>query len=283
MGNKIIEKIQKLLKLSESSNENEAQLAMLKAQEMLIKYKLSMQEVKGYKVSNSKIKDKRSNITFTKARWKGSLADVIADNFGCYIYYKRWRTNTIVFFGKEEDITICNLMLEYAIDCIESTVKRIKYQYIKKCLSTKGLINDYAIGFIEGLEIKFEEQKNANPEWGLVLIKDKEVIEAYEQQDFDGSFDINSKFQGNSDAYYMGVKDGKDFSISDRIAREGEEVLELNSLRVFKVIREIYNKVLASAQVGERLYLKGTGLYNDYNERVCDIDSKIAKECIEEI
>lgn len=38
----IILKIQKLLALSKSSNENEAQNAMLKAQQLLIKYKLSI-------------------------------------------------------------------------------------------------------------------------------------------------------------------------------------------------------------------------------------------------
>jgi len=36
----IILKIQKLLALASSSNENEAQAAMMKAQEMLAKYKL---------------------------------------------------------------------------------------------------------------------------------------------------------------------------------------------------------------------------------------------------
>jgi uncharacterized protein YoaH (UPF0181 family) len=35
---KIVEKIQKLLALSESSNENEAKLSMLKAQELLAKH-----------------------------------------------------------------------------------------------------------------------------------------------------------------------------------------------------------------------------------------------------
>ena len=41
----IILKIQKLLALASSSNENEAQAAMMKAQEMLAKYKLSMKDV----------------------------------------------------------------------------------------------------------------------------------------------------------------------------------------------------------------------------------------------
>ena len=46
MDTKVIEKIQKLLALSESSNENEAHAAMLRAQALLAKHKLSLKEVK---------------------------------------------------------------------------------------------------------------------------------------------------------------------------------------------------------------------------------------------
>lgn len=73
--------------------------------------------------------------------------------------------------------------------------------------STKRLESDYAIGFITGLE-KNLKQKRANQEWGLVLVKDQEVVKAYEQ-----------------------IKnDGEKFSISDKIAEgDTEEILDLTS------------------------------------------------------
>lgn len=102
MDNKIIEKIQKLLSLSESSNEHEAEVAMLKAQEFLAKYKLSIKEVKEYKGYNSKIQEKATDITFTKAKWKAQLAGAISDNFGCYHYFRRKGTNIIVFLAERK-------------------------------------------------------------------------------------------------------------------------------------------------------------------------------------
>ncbi|MFR2890971.1 MAG: DUF2786 domain-containing protein, partial [Clostridium butyricum] len=51
----IILKIQKLLALSKSSNENEAQNAMLKAQQLLIKHKLSLKDVELYSCENIKV------------------------------------------------------------------------------------------------------------------------------------------------------------------------------------------------------------------------------------
>lgn len=68
MDIKIVERIKKLLALSESSNEHEAQLAMLKAQELLVKHKLTIKEVKEFKVYNSEIKEKISSVSFTKAK-----------------------------------------------------------------------------------------------------------------------------------------------------------------------------------------------------------------------
>ena len=220
----IMNKIKKLLALSESSNEHEAKLAMLKAQELLVKHKISLKEVEGHK--EVEVLENKTDVTFTKAKWKGRLARVIADNFGCYNFYRTIkRTNFIIFFGKEEDVLVCKIVLEYAIDCIDSVVKKLRYQYRKNGYTTKGLESDYASGFIEGLELAFEKQEQDNQEWGLILVKDKEVVEAYNQMKFIGTIETNSKFQGFNEAYLHGIEDGENFSISDKISKEGEEIL----------------------------------------------------------
>ena len=193
MDEKLVKKIQKLLALSESNNEHEAQLAMLKAQELLIKHKLSLKDVKEFKTYNDSIKEKKTKISFKKAKWKAELASLVGDNFGCYVFFKTRYSHTITFFGKE---------------------------YLKEGYSTKGIENDYAMGFINGLSEKFEEQKQANQEWGLILLKDEEVTKEYNKIDFRGKVDTNTSFQGHNEAYFQGLKDGKKFSISDRITEE---------------------------------------------------------------
>lgn len=222
MNMKIVEKIQKLLALSESSNEHEAQVSMLKAQQLLIKHKLSLREVKEFKVFNSDIKEKKSKVSFTKARWKSLLAELVAENFGCYHFFRTKGTHIITFFGREEDIIVCNIVLEYAVDCINSVVKKIRYKYLKDGYSTKGLENDYALGFINGLHKKFEDQKRANQEWGLVLVKDKEVVEAFSQKEFDRIINTETSFLGYAEIFEKGFEDGEKFSIVDKIT-EGEQ------------------------------------------------------------
>ncbi|CAA7602008.1 Domain of unknown function DUF2786 [Acididesulfobacillus acetoxydans] len=230
MDAKIIEKIKKLLALSQSSNSYEAELAMLKAQELLVKHKLSLKAVKEFTAVNSDIKDNVTQVTFTKAKWKARLAGLIADNFGCYLYFQTDRTHTVVFFGREEDITVCNIVLEYALDCIASATRRLKYQHRSYGFSTKGIENDYALGFIKGLRQKFEEQKKANQAWGLVLVKDQEVTDAFNAKKFTRFINTGTPYQGRADAYAQGLIDGERFSVSDRITRADDSgPLALNS------------------------------------------------------
>ena len=222
----IVLRIKKLLALSESSNEHEAKLSMLKAQELLVKHKISLKEVEKHKDVN--VIEGKTKITFRQGKWKGQLADIIAENFGCYHFYRTNKTHTIIFMGKDEDVTVCIIVLEYAIDCINSVVRKLRYEYSKEGYSTKGLENDYALGFIEGLSNTFEKQKEANQEWGLVLVKDEAVIDEYKSKKFKGSINTDAKFQGFGDVYYQGVEDGENFSISDKIAGEEEKNLELD-------------------------------------------------------
>lgn len=101
---------------------------------------------------------------------------------------------------------VCNIVMEFAVDCIESAVKRLRYQYIKDGFSTRGLENDYAMGFIEGLQGKYEEQKANHQEWGLVLVKDAEFIEAYKKIKLAKTIDTIMQYQGYPAAYKAGYK-----------------------------------------------------------------------------
>lgn len=222
----VIYKIQRLLALSKSSNENEAQNAMMMAQRLLIKYKLSIKDVEEYNKDSIKVDENRTGIKFRSSSWKSNLATVIANNFGCYLFYRKNRTCEICFYGKEEDVIICNIMLEYAIKSINTNgdklIKKLKQDRRRKHF--KGIKNDYALGFIKGLDERFKEQLKSNEEWALVLVKDQVVIDSYNE--FSKCFKtVETKVEFNKHlfAFKMGKEDGKNFDISNKIENEVEE------------------------------------------------------------
>lgn len=215
----IIEKIKKLLVLSASSNENEAQAAMIKAQEMLAKYKLTMKDIDDTHTTSKNVENKATAVTFTKATWKGLLASVIADNFCCYSYFHTKGSHQIVFMGLVEDVETASAVFEYAIEYIIAKTRQLKKKYYRLGESTKGLENDYAQGFIKGLSQKYETQKQQNQEWALLLVKPQIVVHEYKNMKFrKKSVNIGVKFSGFGSAYEQGQLDGKNFEmISGRI------------------------------------------------------------------
>lgn len=79
--NKIIEKIEKLIALSGSDNENEAKAAMLKAQELMAKYEIEQDRI------DPERKKERPVVCFTSPMfrddWCVDVGSLIANNFRC--------------------------------------------------------------------------------------------------------------------------------------------------------------------------------------------------------
>lgn len=222
MDHEIVKKIKRLLALSNSDNTHEAESAMLKAQELLVKHNLQLSEIEDYK--ERKVKEDITEITFTKAKWKGRLAKVIASNFKCEMYYKTYRSHKVTFLGLEEDVMICKIMTEYAIDCIKKESSKIARAYREQGRSAKGVENDFALGFTEGIQSKFEEQKQKNEEWGLVLVIPKEVKDAYSDIQFTGKGVNPPQYQGLDDVYFSGYYEGKKFDVNRLDDKETEQV-----------------------------------------------------------
>lgn len=117
----IIEKIQKLLALGQSPNENEAKLAVSRAQELLLKYNLKMSEVTNDGTTipvEEQVVDQMGHI----ANWKLNLLNSIAPHNFCTVLLRTETKGSNVRYcliGKTYNIDIVNSMYQYLIDAIE--------------------------------------------------------------------------------------------------------------------------------------------------------------------
>ena len=99
-------------------------------------------------------------------------------------------------------------MIEYAVGFVLGQVKVMQRRYFQG--DQRSIAKSYADGFVKGLEMAFEEQKEQHQEWGLVVVKPQEV------QDYEksmGSKSVKTK-QSSFDplAYLRGQMDGKNFN-----------------------------------------------------------------------
>lgn len=224
---KIKEKIRKLLRLSQSSNENEAKAAMAKAQELLMQHKLSMADVSGEK---SEVKELKTGIYYSRQKdlWRAYLIQAISKNYCVENFIStayRSSRHEICLIGTEMDIQICLDVFKFASQHVEDWFKEYKkeegWKYSAKYLN--AIKNNYGKGFAGGVNDVLESQREVmQQEWGLVTTSPKEA------QDFVNDLQqIKSKAKLNfcEDALveYQGYIAGQKIKLNDKITGGKDE------------------------------------------------------------
>lgn len=209
----IRDKIKKLLALATSPNENEAKSALLKAKKLMMDHKISEAEVQGMD-EQELIHLQCDDIRWTTDSgeiWITNLTDLIADNHLCscsWLTHKGTRTHILRIHGLGTDVDLCKSVIEYAVGFVRS---RIKIEQRRRVTSDpKAVAASYARGFILGMELIYDEQKDEHPEWALVVSKPQEVDEYMKSL---GKKSVRTK-QTEFDpmAYMVGQNDGRQFN-----------------------------------------------------------------------
>ncbi|CAK7037411.1 MAG: hypothetical protein EUB_02610 [Eubacterium sp.] len=215
----IKEKIEKLLRLGQSPNENEAKAAMLKARELMMQHKLSEKDFED--VKKEEIIRYKTGIFYTvrSRSWVWNLICVIAPNYGCNTYLNKTygkQKSEVIICGFKSDVDVCTQVFKYACDCVDARMNEMKkgmkgmnaYERKSYCLS-------YASGFRDGLEKSYKKQtEEKEQEWGLVAVIDPEVeaITASMKK----TKQKNDTFFSES-CYANGLKDGESFTTRNKL------------------------------------------------------------------
>lgn len=220
---KVLAKIQKLLKIAEDrgATEHEAKVAMLKAQELMVKYSLNQSDLKDVDLEKHPKKVVTKAVIENKGRimwYETTLLSIIAKNFRC-VYFSRGiignRSRNLMLMGLEEDVEIATFVFNFALN----QMKILGKNYIKEndhllemYGTTKASIkNDYYTGFTRGLRQAFQDQVDKN-NWGLVLVKDALVTQEESKLHLRivKPTGIKPKFDFNQNTIQSGFNEGYD-------------------------------------------------------------------------
>lgn len=138
MSTSIEVKIRKLLQLSESCNEHEAQQALLKAQELILEHAISEAKLEPAEIESVRLAAIHSNYH----AWATQLMLFVSKQYGTYIYVHNnaEKKKQITVVGQQTNINL-------TIDVFNFLYSRIKKLGPKKYLDQKS----YALGFVAGL------------------------------------------------------------------------------------------------------------------------------------
>jgi len=176
----ILAKIQKLLALSSSPNQSEAEVAMSKAQEMMVRYKLTMAEVAKANVITSKEEGYARETVETGKQRLHSYHDYIMNILQNFFFvkvvessrfnYQTYKKEKIYYFlGKPTDIAIAKHTYQFLKNAFRSSWEN----YRKNTGCHRSYSHSYYRGMFDGISEKLRvERKKVEQEMGLIVVPD---------------------------------------------------------------------------------------------------------------
>jgi len=223
-GNKIIDKIKKLMALAESQNQHEAQSAMLKAQELISKYN----------IQNIKEKQKQNYVSIflgdaslRHTRDEYRLSSLLQEYYfvygiwiPSYVIKKQKMGRVLEISGTAHNVTIAHYVYDYVRNYINIQWKK----YNKKKTLTYHRKTDYAIGIIDGFETTLEKTKlNDISQDDYALIKTQDpLLKQYIKKKYPRIRSFSNRAYEDQDVKSDGHIVGQSLVISKGISQKNE-------------------------------------------------------------
>lgn len=221
----IKKKIAKCLSLANSPEQEEAKAALLMARKLMVKHKLTMEEIKERETQELIKQLVNAHYTRMSDIWAGTLAKIIADHHCCVTYSAReygGKTYTIGFAGFEDDFRVCQKVYQYAYDFVKVEADRIVKNTDLSNTDRRLAKNSYGMGFCRGLKEAYEEQDRKNEEWGLVLVTPEQVKVLLNDMKTI-SYNSRKHVSRNSELIHKGYEDGRRFNGGNRTGIEAKK------------------------------------------------------------
>lgn len=160
--NEVYEKIQKLLRLSESSNPNEAAVAASKAASLMLQYQIDQASVESFGLEKKEIVQKfifEEAEGKNKNNFKGCLASEVASFFSCKILTQG---SGLLFIGRKSDMDATKYLYKAIINQIEDLTNR---HWITEGYQTgihgKSWKNSFRMGALNTVTMMLRQQKQS--------------------------------------------------------------------------------------------------------------------------
>jgi hypothetical protein len=144
----IIEKVKKLLALSQSSNAHEAAAAAAKANALIDEYRLSVGQLQDTSNEDPLTHDQSEPLLQADRamRWRKTLAQALTKHYGCYIWNNTARrTVYYVVAGRKSDVEVLRYMFAYiSLECERITQNQAKGR-------GRTFAESYRRGFVDGV------------------------------------------------------------------------------------------------------------------------------------
>lgn len=199
----IYRKIESCLRLSKSSNANEAATALKQAQYLMKHYKISETDILIAGIKENRIQTDLMRYKFTEIK----LAATIAKIFNCGFYWINSTKKQFVFYGIDPNLTIA----QYAYEVLLPLLKRSRKEYVYslhgnyKLKNKRKLGDQFVLGWLDSVKSKCEILLPSQElEFQLKAYNNK--ISAKEHADRKSNYDSHKLYEAALKGQFEGSK-----------------------------------------------------------------------------
>lgn len=217
---KAIQKIKKCLRLSKSSNPNEAAAALRHAQALMREHGIELADVEASEAAEAR---GRSSAARNPVDWEVALANMIKDCFACdLIFASGWDRGEYVFIGSGARPEIA----AYAYAVLRRQARLARAQYIvtalRRCKPSNKTrrADEFCRGWISAVREK-----------ALALVPSQsevQAIEAYKRKNYPATSELEGKTRsrGSLDDSIQGYEEGRKAQLHRGVDSESVQQLE---------------------------------------------------------
>lgn len=227
INDKILDKIRNLLSLAEDGgNDEESQTALLMAQKLMLKHKISQDELN--EGGRQEIVIKSLSVYKRLYWWEKILVKIIAENFRVMFYVQSNRLphqksvqRKLVLMGYPEDVELAYEVFYLAAESMKHYAGvHIKDNAGETNEDQAQMRKSYYQGFMDGLKHKFakqrEEMADDNEKYALIIQVPQDVVDKFNME-INGSLPFkHPSLNRESHAYYDGYDRGSTLSLTNK-------------------------------------------------------------------
>lgn len=222
---KLLQKVQKLLKLGESQNIHEASQATLKANELLIKYNLS--DINESAIEEEKEIFRQRALKFKKRNAKtDAIVDILKQCQVEALYAVGHGETSIEIIGERENVEICDYLAKFLDNELEELLNKERQvnRALKGLRARNSFFNGVAKGFSMALKKQNLDVMGARAVNSLVQLREHQVAMFYPRLR-----GVTQKTKLDSEALRAGTRAGEKLSLRPGIRpAQGPRLLGYN-------------------------------------------------------
>lgn len=201
----VVRRVRKLLALAGSPNQHEAELAMAKAQQLMIRHRM---EVAVLDTRGGFVRRQLGTPKVRQPRWRSTLAAVVAHHFfaevirtTAYLPHERRWGAVWEIIGRPEDVD----MTSYAFDFVQRTAERLWTEHRRANPGVGRARERFLMGVVIGFDSRLEANVEQARETGLVVVSDPELGAAWARRHprvrrRSSSYRVDQHFHAGKDA-----------------------------------------------------------------------------------